>query len=192
MNYRIFSENEWVYPDSAIGARKRAEVYAARGADGCFQVLTDAELKVGERVSATLDRPGCSVQIYQLLEAHVSENSGVKTHTTTDYEAVKSFVTRKAPFDVYDVTKPLDIGADAGRAAFFVRVDVAADAPAGEGEHVLRVCFCREALEIPVLIKVYQVAVPALKDASFHILRMVIIITFHSMYYLMVITVHII
>ena len=171
MNYCVFSENEWVYPDSAIGTRKRAEVYAARGADGCFQILTDAVLKTGECVSATLERPGCSVQIYQLLEAHVSENSGVKTHTTTDYEAVKSFVTRKAPFDVYEVTKPLDIGADAGRAVFFVRVDVAADAPAGEGEHVLTVRFGDSVLEIPVLIKVYNVAVPALKDASFHMVN---------------------
>ena len=118
MNYQIFSENEWIYPDTVLGEQGSAVLHAARGGDVCFQVLTDHVLSGGETVTVSFARAGCEVVVYQLLPAHVSENSGVKTHTTVNYDEVKDFVTRKAPFDVYEITKPLEAGVEAGRAAF--------------------------------------------------------------------------
>ena len=59
MNYRVFSENEWVYPDSELTAPNAAALHAPRGADTCFQVLTDYELKGGETVTFNLSLPGC-------------------------------------------------------------------------------------------------------------------------------------
>lgn len=52
MKYQIFSENEWVYPDGEIIQQGSAELYCARGADVCFQVLTDKALK-GENFSVS-------------------------------------------------------------------------------------------------------------------------------------------
>ena len=38
MKYQIFSDNEWVYPDSEIGTAGKAELFAARG--GCCTAVS--------------------------------------------------------------------------------------------------------------------------------------------------------
>ena len=130
MKYEVFSENEWVYPDSPITVQNKAELFAPRGADVCFQVLTDYALKGGETITAVFSMEGCEAVVYQLLTATVPLNSDAKMLCTTDYDSVKHFVTRKAPFDVYEITRPIDEGeTEAGRAAFYIRINVAADAP---------------------------------------------------------------
>ena len=124
MKYQIFSENEWIYPDSPVTLQNTAELYAPRGADVCFQVLTDCVLLGGESISFDFELTGCEAVVYQLLTATVPLNSHTKILCTTDYDSVKHFVTRKAPFDVYEITRPLDDGeAEAGRAAFLRFVD---------------------------------------------------------------------
>ena len=100
MKYQVFSENEWVYPDSEITAQNKAELFAPRGADVCFQILTDCALAGGEAITADFSMAGCEAVVYQLLTATVPLNSDARMLCTTDYESVKHFVTRKAPFDV--------------------------------------------------------------------------------------------
>ena len=132
MNYQVFSENQWIFPDTELTARNSAELYAPRNADVCFQVLTDYALKGGETITAAFDAEGCEAEVYQLLPATVPLNSDAKMLCTTDYESVKHFVTRKAPFDVYEITRPLNEGeTEAGRAAFYIRVNVARMPPSG-------------------------------------------------------------
>ena len=172
MKYQVFSENEWVYPDSQITAENKAELFSARNADVSFQVLTDLQLKGGEKIDVEFNCQGCEAVVYQLLTARVTENSHVKSHTTMDYESVKHFVTRQAPFDVYEVTKPLDDGETvAERAAFYVRINVSENAPVGVKDTVLTIKIDGEALEIPVSIKIYNVKVPSLDKAEFHMVN---------------------
>jgi hypothetical protein len=172
MNYQVFSENQWVYPDSPITAQNKAELHAPRGADVCFQVLTDCELKGGERITADFSMEGCEVVVYQLLTATVPLNSDAKMLCTTDYDSVKHFVTRKAPFDVYEITRPIDEGeTEAGRAAFYIRINVAADAPVGVFESNLTVRVGEAVLTLPVSVKIYNVRVPALADSAFHMVN---------------------
>jgi len=175
MKYRIFSENEWVYPDSEICASCEggyAKLHTARGADVNFQLLTDIALNGGEAVSYTAEGLGADVEVYQLLPATVGENSGPKVFTTTDYDEVKHFVTRKAPFDVYEVTKPLDCGTlEAGRAAFYVRINAAYDAVPGVYSGKVTINFADDVLEVPVELKIYNVQVPKLCDSEFHMVN---------------------
>ena len=171
MRYQIFSDNEWVFPDSEIGAAGKAELHAARGGDVCFQVLIDRELAAGESVDFSFALDGCTLEPYQLLPAYVSENSGVKTHTTQNYDEVKDFVIRKAPFWIYDVTQPVADGIEAGRAAFFLRVNVALDAPVGTYEAPITVKFADACVEIPVAIRIYNAQIPALKSAEYHMIN---------------------
>ena len=172
MKYQVFSENQWVYPDSEITAQNKAELYAPRGADVCFQVLTDHILAGGETIIADFSMEGCEAVVYQLLTATVPLNSDAKMLCTDDYESVKHFVTRKAPFDVYEITRPIDEGeTEAGRAAFYIRINVFVDAPVGVFESDLTVTVGGETLTVPVSVKIYNVQVPALADSAFHMVN---------------------
>ena len=172
MNYRVFSENEWVYPDSELTAPNAAALHAPRGADTCFQVLTDYELKGGETVTFDLSLPGCEAVVYRLLPATVPLNSDAKVLCTEDYESVKHFVTRKAPFDVYDVTCPLgEAGDEAGRAAFYVRINVDENAPVGLHTADLTLRIGEDAAVIPLSLRIYNVRVPALAESAFHMVN---------------------
>lgn len=167
MRYQVFSENEWLYPDSMISEANSAVLFSARNADVCFQVLTDKQLKGGEKISVTLD--GIDAVVYQLLPAHVGENSAATRMTTTDYESVKDFVTRQAPFDVYEVTRPTDDGKLwEGRAAFYVRLNIPLHAQAGDFCKKLVLHIDGEILEIPVELKIYETVIPSLEQSSFH------------------------
>lgn len=112
-------------------------------------------------------------EVYQLMGAYVDENSHPKALTTLDYDSVKDFVTRRAPFTVYDMTRPLDSGRLAldfasDRAAFYIRLNVPADAVPGSYEGTVTLNLGEESLTLPVSLKVYKTVVPALLGASFH------------------------
>ena len=175
MKYQIFSDNEWLYPDSKITEQNRAVLYAARGSDVCFQILTDYNFKGDEDITFSFDCDGCDAVVYQLLTAHVTENSDAKFCTTKDYDSVKHFVTRKAPFDVYEITRPLDSGKpEAVRAAFYVRINVAFDANVGTRDTSISISFGGETITIPVSLKVYSVQVPPLEKSEFHMVNWII------------------
>jgi hypothetical protein len=59
MKIQIFSENEWLYPDSEL--KKPADFInldAARGSDVCFQVLTDQSIS---KIYSTIPFKGTAV-----------------------------------------------------------------------------------------------------------------------------------
>ena len=173
MSYRIYSENEWVYPDSRTDEQtaKKAELYAARRSDACFQILTDLVLSGGETFACEAEGLNCGVSVYQLLPVLVSENSGAKVFTTLDYDEVKSFVTRKAPFEVYDITKPIGRELDRGRAAFYVRLHIAEDAVPGIYDGSLKLTVGAETLAVGVSLKVFHAVVPPLSESRFHMVN---------------------
>lgn len=172
MQYQIFSENEWVYPDSEITEQGKAELFCARGADVCFQVLTDITVADGERLCVTSEGLGCNAVAYQLRPTCVNKNSDVSIGVTLNYENVKDFVTRQAPFYVYDITYlPEDGKLKAGRGAFYIRLNVAADAQVGIhcGSVILQIG--EETLRLPVTLKIFQTQIPALADARFRMVN---------------------
>ena len=171
MTYQIFSENEWVYPDSQIEKQGKAELFCARNADVCFQVLTDLEVAEGTQLSTSVEGLDCEAVVYQLQPACVPKNSDVALGVTLDYESVKHIVTRQAPFYVYDITYlPADGKLKAGRGAFYVRLNVARDAAVGVHKGIVTLQIGSEKLELPVELKIYQTQIPELKDAK---LRMI-------------------
>ena len=171
MKFQIFSETECVYPDTEIQQQNEANLYCARGADVCFQVLTDKVLQGGEELKVTWETLGCEVVVYQMLPACVNENSDAKLGTTLDYESVKDFVIRQAPYDIYDITYLPDDGKlKAGRAAFYVRLNVAADASVGTHCGNVTLTIGDERLKLPVSLKIYKTQVPERSQAQ---LRMV-------------------
>ena len=106
MHFSVFSDAEWLYPDSAHSAPVRHQpASAAQPHDGA-QIL-------GGILSGTLSAVlrwdggrGPAVRLYRLLPVGVNENTS-PTLMTTDYESCREFVTRKAPFEVFDALEPL-------------------------------------------------------------------------------------
>jgi len=173
MTYQIFSENEWIYPDTTLAnPGNTALLYAPRNADTCFQVLTDLTLAGGEAFALAVDGLPLKASAEQLLPAHVGQNSAADRLTTMNYESVKHFVTRQAPFDVYEICRPLDSGVlEAGRAAFYLRLDVPRDALPGEYAGKIVLTIGDEQLVLPVSIRIYAAVVPSLSEANFHMVN---------------------
>ncbi len=172
VNYQIFSDVEWLYPDSKItSAGGNAVLHSARGADVCFQVLTDTILFGDEKFSFELFGFDFPIKIYRLLPAHVSRNSAATSFTTDDYESVKHFVTRKAPFDIYEITEEIGNSLSAGRLALFVRIDIPSDSKSGENKGGLKITVGEESFIVPIDLTVYKATVPPLHDAKFHMVN---------------------
>ena len=167
MKYQIFSDNEWIYPDSDITQEGYADLHLAKNSDDCFQVLTDVTVEEGEKITITAEGD-LDVTVYQLLPVCVEMNSGADVFTTLDYDKVKNFVTRQAPFYVYDVTRDIDDGTlRKGRVAFFVRVSSKQNTPAGEYKLKLSIQIGESELNTDFKAKVYNCAVPELSKARF-------------------------
>ncbi|MBQ7477514.1 MAG: hypothetical protein IJT01_01240, partial [Selenomonadaceae bacterium] len=93
-------------------------------------------------------------------------SSGPKTHTAERYEDVAHFVTREAPFDVYDALRPLSDGlTKPGRLAFFLLLHVAPDAPSGDSLCVLTLKAGPHAVTLPLTLRVSAAVVPPLEKA---------------------------
>ena len=169
MRYQTFSINQWLFPDTGICQQTEAvTLHGARNADVCFQILTDTEVPERTVCSWRHTFPeGYRVTLLQLMPVCVPHNSSDTYRTTDDYESVKDFVTRKAPFDVYDLTVPVDDGLQAGRAAFLVRIDVPADAEVGCEKGSLTVKLGDAAIELELSLTVHKPVLGAPKDSPY-------------------------
>jgi len=168
MRYRFYSENEWVYPDDEI-IENSVVLHAARGGSVSVQLLTDGCVSGNTPVPVSFSYGGKSkMTLYQLIPVVVDENSGAELYTTLDYPSVEHFVTKKAPFEVYDKTVLLGEKLSPGRAGFFIRFDVAPDAAPGVDNGVIAISFGGDVISAPVSIKIYDVDIPPLDECSFH------------------------
>ena len=170
MQFQPFNEVTWLYPDTPItGQTAPYAVDAARGGTAGVQLLTDVSLNAPVPIHIGFDAPPkIACEVFQLLPTRVEENSGPKTHTADRYEDVADFVTRQAPFDVYDVTRPLtDETLQAGRLGFFLLFRVDADVPKGDYLCVLTLKAGPHALTFPVTLRVSAAVVPPLSEASY-------------------------
>lgn len=169
MLIQAFSENLWLYPDTPLTAPSASvSLDAARGGMVCLQLLTDKTLEADTPVSVSWENAFClRPTIYQLLPVCVDKNSG-KDLFTGPYEEVKDFVTREAPFDLFDAMKEIkgDVLAP-GRCAFFVRFEIDRDCPAGERKIGLTLKVGEEAAHLDIGITVHQALIPPLEQTNF-------------------------
>jgi len=181
MKLQTFTENEWVYPDTPImNTSDSIYLETARNANISFQVLTDLQVDEGTPVifEWSGEKKGEFKLIpYQLIPVRVEQNSGANVYTTLDYDSVKHFVTRKAPFYVYDVTRDIDDGMlKKGRVAFYFRIKASKTIDPGVYESVLRICINGldgklHVGKINVKIKVWKAVVPSLDNCNFNMVN---------------------
>ncbi len=170
------SENEWVYPDiAAPGSEACPLLDCARGGSVGVQVLTDLVIAENTPVQLVWENlpQGVSGKGYRLLPSYVSHNSGKEVFLADNYESVRHFVTRQAPFEVYDCTLAVeDVLDEAGRLGFYIRFDAALDVTPGvfdgAAAPVLRVILPQQTLFFTFALQLHACCVPALENASFH------------------------
>lgn len=181
MNFSVFNDTDWLYPDSAQSSQTDICLHLPRGGHDAVQLLVDAA-HTGISVSYCPDHgqsstqsPGLAVRLYRLLPVGVNENTSATLMTTTDYESCRDFVTRKAPFYVYDALKPFDddIGEieEGGRFALYLCVDASVDTPPGEYRGTLTLKDADGEMSIPVQSIVHKPVVPPLSHAHLGMLN---------------------
>jgi hypothetical protein len=153
----------WVYPDSELGARPclRSALHVARGGTATVTVLLK-ELTPGQTVRLRV-RPGTGVPVacFRLRDVPVEANTGPVGFTEKPGER-NEFVTRRAPFRVYDAMQPVaaSFAAIAPTEAVRIHLPVPDDARPGVREQVITVVHGKETCELVLRIEVYGVAIP--------------------------------
>lgn len=124
MQYSIYEETTWLYPDTPLNQQTEACLELAAGSHGGFYVLGEAVCANRSFLaSLSWDTPnGPETEVYELLPVAVDENTSPTLMTTTNYESCRFFVTRKAPFVVYDGLLPFTGTVHTDRIAFYVSV----------------------------------------------------------------------
>ena len=169
MKIKAFSANTWIYPDMSIeNADTAVSVDIARGGMVCFQLLTDKVLTDECGISVKWGN-ACGIRptLYQLIPVRVDRNSGAES-LTGPYEAVKDFVTREAPFMVYDAMRePEDGKVSAGRLALYVRLEADKLCAPGNKELSLEVRLGDDTAKIDIGINVHKAVVPPVTNSEF-------------------------
>lgn len=112
MKYGVFSANEWMYPDGdPTQGKKSIRVTAAGDSVAAAQILCD-----GKRVTWRWESVGAvalkAPQVNRLISVYVDRNTApVDTTMVVPQGTAADYVTRLAPFDVFDAMEPMEDGA---------------------------------------------------------------------------------
>ncbi len=172
MQFSVFSDTDWLFPDSAHSGLTEVCLHAPRGGHAAAQILGElpqTEVSVHFHWSKA---DGPSVKLYQLLPVGVDENTSPTLMTTTDYESCRSFVTRQAPFYVYDALKPAQEGISTDcRLGLYLSVEPSAKTAPGTYEGTLTVHAEGADTKIPVCCTVHAALVPPLSESRLGMLN---------------------
>lgn len=173
MRYSVYSDSSWAYPDSPHTQIHQASLEAARGGHAAFQLLGDT-LDAGTPISVSMnwDQP-CGLSLYagELLPVGVDENTSATLMTTTDYESCRDFVTRKAPFYVYDAIRPLENTLTGTRLALYLSFQADCEEAPGLYTGTLHITVGEDKISVPVSCRVHSACVPPIGKARLGMLN---------------------
>jgi len=173
MKIQTYDVGTWLYPDSKITSLENSIVLdSAKNADVCFQILTNLKCSKGTSIDWSLDTQddGISVVVHELRPVLVQSNSSAKLLEATNWEEAKDFAVRQAPYEVYDLTRPIDDGklwGETGYTAFFIRVNVAKDVTMGNKKLVLNLKIAEKEAAILINLNVHNAILSNVEDSPF-------------------------
>ncbi len=172
MRYSVFSASDWLYPDTPLGPQQAVRLDLAKGGHDGAQLLFEETARAAALDFRWESGPGPDLQIFQLVSVGVNENTANGTMTTTDYESCRAFVSRKAPFRVYDALCPVSEGLQPGRLGLYLSAGAAQNARPGEYRGTLTVTFTDGSRQaVPLTAQVYGVSVPPIQKAELGMLN---------------------
>ena len=170
MDFCVYDDCTWLYPDSLLAGPRQARLDAPRGGHAAFQLLLD---KDGEcRLTFRWKTPGGPpVRLYRLAAVGVNENTAPTLMTTTDYAACRDYVTRAAPFEVYDAMAPCAFGEAVPGPAFYLCAEPAHRQVPGLYSGELTIEREGERAVCPVECRVWAARVPGPGEGVFSMLN---------------------
>lgn len=182
MNCSLRDSLEWLYPDSTIAGAPITSLGCDVPAGGVADVnvlITDIVPDKPLRFSS--DAPGG--EFFRLIDVPVERNTGPDAFAERDGGPLNEFVTRRAPFRVFDAMEPLTgdsltpaniepltgerLTPDAATVALRFRLRVGYDAPSGEHRIAIRVSQGGEEARLAFSVRVFDAGLPPVGRDSF-------------------------
>jgi hypothetical protein len=155
----------WLYPDSAMPAAPAtsSEVDVARGATAAVQVLvTEADGPIRVRVAPR------EARVYQLVSVPVEVNTGPVGFIEKPGEPQNPYITRRAPFRVFDAMQPVKGHALAKNepVALYVQVPIDAKTRPGRYEFQIHVTCGKQKVSLILAARVHKARIPPIGPGS--------------------------
>lgn len=163
MRCSLIDSLEWVYPDSKIGKVpcRCQEIDIARGGTVAATILINEAIP-GTRVKIAIrSESRASARFFKLLDVPVEKNTGPVSFTEKEDEH-NQYVTRRAPFRVYDAMQPTGAALDVKAATQAVRVHIpiADDARPGQCDYILDVFHGKGSHALKLAVNVHKSVIP--------------------------------
>ena len=172
MKYSVYTDTDWLYPDTSHSNTTEVRLDAVRGGHVGAQILGDYLDSTAQISFQWNQSNGPDISFFQLLPVGVNENTSPTLMTTTDYESCRNFVTRKAPFYVYDGLKPIEHSFPAGiRFALYLCIEIPRNQIPGCYDGILQIKTGSIEVFIPLFCSVHNLCIPSLEEANLGMLN---------------------
>ena len=170
MKVKLIDQNDWIFTDSQMeNYQALGEIHTAGNTRFGFQVLIEeADGTVTAEISDVL---GIDWEVGQMLEVGVDENTAPKLMTTRNYEECKDYVTKKAPFYVYDCILDHIPLRQTAKTVLYVRARVAENAAPGQYKAEITIKDSRQSISQMLDVQIYPINIPNPKDGRIGILN---------------------
>ncbi|MBP3323372.1 MAG: DUF4091 domain-containing protein [Clostridia bacterium] len=164
----VVSVNEWIYPDVTEyqSAKDVISLHTPKNSFASVQIFIP-ETKAGEKITVITKNLPFEPELYRMVDVFVKFNTGVNnTNKLTDGEYLDEtppFVTRRAPFRIYDCLMPFAEGGDVTEkenTALYLAFKIPSDAADNVYKGSVTVKIGEEEAEIETEITVHKAKVP--------------------------------
>lgn len=172
MKLELRDSLESLYPDSPVGdpPRRAMRLDVARGATASVHVLLN-ELPLGAAIRPRLlsgGQPVADARWFRLVDVPVERNTGTVAFVEKEGER-NPYVTRRAPFRVYDAMAPLSDAthADVPTIALRLHLPIPRDAEPGEYSYELQLQVDGESQTLDMTLVIHGAVIPPVGRDSF-------------------------
>ena len=160
----VVSANEWLYPDVTKyqSASNRIDIHAPRGGYASVQILIPGTVP-GNDIKVTCSGDLGVPECYRLLDVFVAGNVGERGGLCRAGVDPTPWVTRLAPFRVYDAMQPFDQGGNKVEkkvTALYICFPIAKNDEPGVRRGTTTLTIGKQSVNIPTQVTVHKAAMP--------------------------------
>jgi hypothetical protein len=165
MRCHLVDNLAWLYPDSVMPptSANACEVDVARGATAAVQILV-AEAAGPIRVNVKAD----GAQVYRLISVPVERNTGAVGFVEKPGEAQNPYVTRRAPFRVFDAMQPVkgQIAPEDPVLGLYLQVPIEGKMRPGKHDFPIEISCGKEKVSLRLTALVHKAQIPPIGEQT--------------------------